>query len=107
MQQGEDLVEDDHLLGRAVVLVLVLGTAGVTTLITDAYRVTVPALHVITHHTDRTAIIETTIATHKKMIAREIAEATCTMAGDELSDGEVLVGPRVGTVQHEQINSPR
>ena len=37
MQQGEDLVEDDHLLGRAVVLVLVLGTAGVATLETDPY----------------------------------------------------------------------
>ena len=67
----------------------------------------VPTLDVTAHHTDRTAIIETTIATYIYMIAREIAEATCTMAGDELSDGEVLVGPSVGAVQHEQINSPR
>ena len=101
MQQGEDLVEDDHLLGRAVVLVLVLGTAGVATLETDPYRMSVPTLDVTAHHTDGTAIIETTIPTHIKVIAREIAEATCTMAGDELADGEVLVGPRVGTVQHE------
>ena len=107
MQQGEDLVEDNHLLGRAVVLVLVLGTAGVATLETDPDRVTVPTLDVTAYHTDRTAIIETTIPTYIKVIAREIAEATCTMAGDELADGEVLVGPSVGTVQHEQINSPR
>ena len=107
MQQRKDLVEDDHLLGRAVVLVLVLGTAGVATFEADPYRMSVPTLDVTSNHTDRTAIIETTIPTYKKVIAREIAEATCTMAGDELSDGEVLVGPRVGTVQHEQINSPR
>ena len=107
MQQREDLVEDNHLLGRAVVLVLVLGTAGVATLETDPYRMTVPALDVTAHHADGTAIIETTIPTNIYMIAWEIAEATCTMAGDELSDGEVLVGPRVGAMQHEQINSPR
>ena len=107
MQQGEDLVEDDHLLGRAVVLVFVLGAAGVATLEADPYRMSVPALDVTAYHTDRTAIIETTIATYKKVIARKIAEATCTMAGDELSDGEVLVGSRVGAMQHEQINSPR
>ena len=107
MQQREDLVEDNHLLGRAIVLVLVLGTAGVATLIADAYRVTVPALDVTAHHADRTTVVETTIPSYIKMIAREIAEATCTMAGDELSDGEVLVGSRVGAMQHEQINSPR
>ena len=107
MQQSEDLVEDNHLLGRAVVLVLVLGTAGVATFITDAYRVTVPALDVTAHQTDRTAVEETAIPTHIKMIAREIAEATCTMAGDELADGEVLVRPRVGAMQHEQVNFPR
>ena len=61
----------------------------------------VPAFYVTAYHTDRTAIVETTIPTNIYMIAREIAEATCTMAGDELADGEVLVGPRVGTVQHE------
>ena len=107
MQELEDLVEDDHLLGRAVVLVLVLGTAGVATLETDPYRMSVPTLDVTAYHVDRTAIIETTIATCKKMISREIAEATCTMAGDELSDSEVLVGSRVGAMQYEQINSPR
>ena len=107
MQQLEDLVEDNHLLGRAIVLVLVLGTAGVTTLVADAYRVAVPALDVTAHHADRTAVVETSIPSHIKMIAREIAEATCTVAGDELADGEVLVGTRVGAMQHEQVNSPR
>ena len=107
MQQREDLVEDNHLLGRAIVLVLVLGTAGVATLETDPYRMSVPTLDVTTHHADRTAIEERAISTQIKVIAREIAEATCTMAGDELADGEVLVGPSVGTVEHEQINPPR
>ena len=107
MQQSEDLVEDDHLFGRAIVLVLVLGTAGVATLEADSDRVSVPAFDVTAYHTDGTAIVETTIATYKKVIAREIAEATSTMAGDELADGEVLVGSRVGAMQYEQINSPR
>ena len=107
MQQGEDLVEDDHLLGRAIVLVLVLGTAGVATFEADPYRMSVPTLDVTAHHADGTAIVETTISSHIYMIAWEIAEATCTMASDELADGEVLVRSRVGAMQHEQINSPR
>ena len=37
MQQREDLVKDDHLLGRAIVLVLVLGAAGVATFEADSY----------------------------------------------------------------------
>ena len=46
MQQREDLVQDDHLLGRAIILVLVLGTARVTALIADPDTVRVVALDV-------------------------------------------------------------
>ena len=48
MQQREDLVQDDHLLSRAIVLVLVLGTARVATLEADANTVRVVAFHMTT-----------------------------------------------------------
>ena len=46
MQQREDLVQDDHLLSRAIVLVLVLGTARVATFVADPDTVRVVALDV-------------------------------------------------------------
>ena len=48
MQQLKNLVQDDHLLGRAIVLVLVFGTARVTALIADPDTVRVVALDVTT-----------------------------------------------------------
>ena len=48
MQQRENLVQDDHLLRRAIVLVLVLGTARVATFVADAETDRVVALHVAT-----------------------------------------------------------
>ena len=107
MQQREDLVQDDHLLGRAIVLVLVFGTARVTALIADPDTVRVVALDVTTPLTDRSTIIQTTIPPHIEVITLVGAEASCTMAAHQLLDGEVLVGPRVAAVQHQQANSPR
>ena len=46
MQQLQNLVQDDHLLSRAIVLVLVFGTARVTALIADSDTVRVVALDV-------------------------------------------------------------
>ena len=48
MQQREDLVQDDHLLSRAIVLVLVFGTARVATFVADPDTVRVVALDVTT-----------------------------------------------------------
>ena len=107
MQQREDLVQDDHLLGRAIVLVLVLGTARVATFKADANTVRVVALDVTTSLSDRSAIIESTIPSHIEVITRAGAEASCTMTAHQLLDGEVLVGPRVAAVEHQQANSPR
>ena len=45
MQQREDLVQDDHLLSRAIVLVLVFGTARVATFVADPDTVRVVSLH--------------------------------------------------------------
>ena len=46
MQQCEDLVQDDHLLSCAIILVLVLGTARVATFVADPDTVRVVALDV-------------------------------------------------------------
>ena len=107
MQQLKDLVQDDHLLSRTIVLVLVFGTARVTALIADPDTVRVVALNVAPSLTDRSTIIQTAIPSHINVITRIGAEATCTMTAHQLLDGEVLVGPRVAAVQHQQANSPR
>ena len=107
MQQCEDLVQDDHLLSRAIVLVLVFGTARVTALIADPDTFRVVALDVTPSLTDRSTIVQTTIPPHIEVITRIGAEPSCTMTAHQLLDGEVLVGPRVAAMQHQQVNFPR
>ena len=107
MQQLQNLIQDDHLLSRAIVLVLVLGTARVATFVADSDTEGIVALNVAPSLTDRSTIIQTTIPSHKEVITRIGAEATCTMATHQLLDGEVLVGSRVRAVQHQQVNFPR
>ena len=107
MQQLKDLVQDDHLLSRAIVLVLVFGTARVATFVADPDTVRVVALDVTPSLTDRSTIVQTTIPSHIDVITRIGAEPSCTMTAHQLLDGEVLVGPRVAAVQHQQANSPR
>ena len=107
MQQREQLVQDDHLLRRAIVLVLVLGTARVATFVADSDTEGIVALNVAPSLNDRSTIIQTTIPSHKEVITRIGAEPSCTMTAHQLLDGEVLVGPRVAAVQHQQANSPR
>ena len=57
MQQLQNLIQDDHLLSRAIVLVLVFGTARVTTFIADPDTFRVVALDVTTSLADRSTII--------------------------------------------------
>ena len=106
MQQREDLVQDDHLLSRAIVLVLVFGAARVATFVADPDTVRVVALDVASSVTDRSTIVQTTIPPHIKVITRIGAETSCTMTAHQLLDGEVLVGPRVAAMQHQQVNFP-
>ena len=107
MQQLKNLVQDDYLLSRAIVLVLVFGTARVATFVADPYTVRVVSLDVTPSLSNGSTIIQTTIPSHIEVITRIGAEATCTMATHQLLDGEVLVGPRVAAMQHQQANSPR
>ncbi len=107
MQQLKDLIQDDHLLSRAIVLVLVLGTARVATFVADPDTEGIVALDMATSLTDRSTIIQTTIPSHIEVITWVGTEATSTMATHQLLDGEVLVGPRVAAMQHQQVNFPR
>ena len=107
MQQLQYLVQDDHLLSRAIVLVLVFGTARVATLVADPDTVRVVALDVTPSLTDRSTIVQTTIPSHIEVITRIGAETSCTMATHQLLDSEVLVGTRVRAMQHQQVNFPR
>ena len=107
MQQREDLIQDDHLLGRAIVLVLVLGTARVATFVADSDTEGVVSLHMAPSLTDRSTIVQTTIPSYIEVITWVGAETSCTMATHQLLDGEVLVGSCVAAVQHQQVNFPR
>ena len=107
MQQREDFVQDDHLLGSAIVLVLVFGTARVTALIADPDTVRVVSLDVTPSLADRSTIIQTTIPSHIEVITRIGAEASCTMTAHQFLDGEVLVGTSVAAMEDQQVNSPR
>ena len=107
MQKREDFVRDDHLLSCAIVLVLVLGTARVATFVADPDTVRVVSLDVAPSLRNGSTIIETAIPSHIEVITRIGAETACTMAAHQFLDGEVLVGPCVAAVKHQQVNSPR
>ena len=107
MQQLKNLVQDDHLLGRAIVLVLVLGTARVATFVADPDTEGIVPLDVTSPLGDRSTIVETTIPSHIEVITRIGAEAASTMTAHQLLDGEVLIGTSVAAMQHQQVNSPR
>ena len=107
MQQREDLVQDDHLLSRAIVLVLVFGAARVATFVADPDTEGIVPLDVTSPLGDRSTIVETTIPSHIEVITRIGAEAASTMTAHQLLDGEVLIGTSVAAMQHQQVNSPR
>ena len=107
MQQREDLVQDDHLLSCAIVLVLVFGTARVATFVADSDTEGIVPLDVTTTLSYGSTIVETTIPSHVEVITRKGAEAACTMTAHQLLDGEVLIGTSVAAMQHQQVNSPR
>ncbi len=95
VKDAQHLVKCYHLLGRAVVLVLDIGAARVTTLIADANAARVVALHVATAFSYRSAIEQGTIAPYINVIAWIGTIAFVAMAAHQLLDGEVLIGTRV------------
>ena len=107
VKDAQHLVKCYHLLGRAIVLVLDIGTARVATLIADANAARVVALHVATSLSNRTTIEQGTVAPHINVIAWIGTIAFVAMAAHQLLDGEVLVGTRVRAVEHQQVNLPR
>ena len=107
VQNLEQLVQYNHLLGSTVVLVLLLGAARMTALVADAQTLRVEALDMASSDVDRSGVVQGSIPPYVEMIARIGAESACPMAGHQLLDGVVLVGARVAAMQHEEPNLPR
>ena len=107
VEDAQHLVQSNHLLGSAIVLVFRLGIARVTTFVADADAVRIVALHMATTLSDRSTIEEGAIASHINMIAGIGPVALGAMTAHQLLDGEVLIGTRVRTVEHKQVNLPR
>ena len=107
VKDAQHLVQCYHLLGSAVVFVLDIGTARVTTLVADANAARVVALHVATTFSNRTTIEQGTIAPYINVIAWIGTIAFVAMTAHQFLDGEVLVGTRVRAVEHKQVTLPR
>ena len=107
VKDAQHLIQCYHLLSSAIVLVLDIGTARVTTLVADANAARVVALHVATSFSYRTTIEQGTIAPYINVIAWIGTIALVAMAAHQFLDGEVLVGTRVRAVEHQQVNLPR
>ena len=95
VKDAQHLIQCYHLLGSAIVLILDIGAARVTTLIADANAARVVAFHVATAFSNRSAIEQGTIAPYINVIAWIGTIAFVAMAAHQLLDGEVLVGTRV------------
>ena len=107
VEDAQHLVQSNHLLGSAIVLVLGFGAARVTALVADAYAVRVVALHMTTSLSYRSTIEQGTITSHINMITGVSPVALGAMTVHQLLDGEVLIGTGVRTVEHQQVNLPR
>ena len=101
VKDAQHLVQSNHLLGSAVVLVLDIGAARVTTLVAYADAVRVVALDVATSLSDRAAIEQGTISSHINVIAWVGTITFVAMAAHQLLDGEVLIGTSVRAVEHQ------
>ena len=64
VKDAQHLIQCDHLLGSAIVLVLDIGAARVTALVADAYAVRVEALDMATSLSYRSTIEQGTITSH-------------------------------------------
>ena len=107
VKDAQHLIQSDHLLSSAVVLVLDIGAARVTALVADANAISIVALHVATTFSNRSAIEQGTIAPHINVISWIGTIAFVAMTAHQLLDGEVLVGTGVRAVEHQQVNLPR
>ncbi len=95
VKDAKHLVNGNHLLGSAIVLVFGFGVARVTTLVADAYAVRVVALHMTTSLSNRSAIEEGAVTSYIKVITGIGPVPLGAMTMHQLLDGEVLIGTRV------------
>ena len=103
----QHLVDDDHLLSRAVVLVAVFGAVAVAAFVADADAVGIVTSGVATYLRDGAAVVERAVATDVDVVTRPWAEAAPVVVALHLPDGVLLRGSRVGAVEHQEVNGPR
>ena len=107
VKDAQHLIQCYHLLSSAIVLILDIGAARVTTLVADANAARVVALHVATSLGNRSAIEQGTVSSHINVIAWIGTIAFVAMTAHQFLDGEVLIGAGVRAVEHQQVNLPR
>ena len=124
VEGAQQEVEGDHLLCRAIVLVLrdreifhfslFLFPSGendfvlpVTAFVAYTDAVGVVVLDVAAFDAERSAVVEGAVTGHVEMIARIRSEASLGMITLQLLDAIRLRRTRIATVQHDQVNRPR
>ena len=107
MQHVQHLVDDDHLLSRAVVLVAVFGAVAVAAFVADADAVGIVTSGVATYLRDGAAVVERAVAPDVDVVTRPWAEAAPVVVALHLPDGVLLRWARVGAVEHQEVNGPR
>ena len=117
-------MEGDHLLGRAVVLVLrdreifhfslFLFTSGendfvlpVAAFVAYSYRMSVVVLDVAAFDAEGATVVEGAVTGHVEVIAGVLAEATLGVITLQALDGVRLTWLRIAAVQHDQIDLAR
>ena len=101
-------MEGDHLLGGAIILVLVALrlVIAVSAFIAYADGVGVVVLGVATLDAEGATVVEGAVTGHVKVITGVLAEAFALVARLEFLDGEALARLCVRAVQHDQLNLP-
>ena len=87
VQDLEQLVQNNHLLGSTVVLVLLLGTARMTALIANANALRVEALDMASSDVDGARVVQGSIPPHIEVITGIGSESALPMTGHQLLDG--------------------
>lgn len=105
LEEGEDFVEGEELLGGAVVFVFVLGGLGVAAFVTYADAVGVMAFDVTSCYPQRTTVVDGAVSPDVDVIAGPGAEATTSVIGLEHLEGIALVGTGVSAMHDEGVDA--
>lgn len=105
LEEGEDFVEGEELLGGAVVFVFVLGGLGVAAFVTYADAVRIVAFDVTSCYAQWTTVVDVAVSTYVEVIAGPGAEASTSVIDLEHLEGIALVGTGVGAMHDEGVDA--